>query len=102
MKNFFQSKQIHLKCTQQVPSQNFNKKTGQIIKLLSSHQSGLSREEIHLYFYEKLHSASITRRESLRMSVEKIIQRSRAKFKPYNLTIVYNKNTKKYYLDTLE
>lgn len=78
----------------------FERKTGQIIKLLANHHSGLSREEIHIFFYEKLHTASWTRRESLKMSVEKIIQRSRIKFQPYNLTIIYDKKTKRYYLDT--
>jgi len=78
--------------------QKFVQKTGRVVKLLAKHNAGLTKDEIHVHFYERFHSASFRQRESLRMSVEKVIQRSRVKFKENNLTILYDKSTKKYQL----
>ena len=76
----------------------FKSKKGQILKLLSQSQSGLSRQELLFFFCQNFDSASFTLRESVRMRVEKLIQRSRHTFDEFNLTIVYDRTTKKYVL----
>lgn len=79
----------------------FKFKTGQIVKLLSKNHNGLSRKELLLFFCQNFDSASLLKRESLKMSVEKIIQRARLSFKENHLTIIFNKKTKKYVLQSL-
>lgn len=83
---------------EQFDPRKFKFKTGQLIKLLLENPGGLSKIELSFFFCQNFDSASFTRRESLRMSIEKLIQRARVRFNKFHLTINYNKNTKKYSL----
>ncbi len=86
---------------QKLTPKNFSHKTGQVIRLLQNNPTGLTHEEIQFFFYENLASASWTRRNSARMSIEKVIQRARQKFAPFHITIKFNQKTKRYSLDCL-
>lgn len=72
--------------------------TGRIVKLLSEYPLGLRRDEILEKFYANYPGASMNQQESLRVCLEKVIQRSRVIFRKYNLTITYCMQTKKYFL----
>lgn len=67
-----------------------------LMKLLSDYPLGLKRDELLANFYQSYESCSINRKESLRICLEKIIQRARLIFAKYDLTIHYCKDTKKY------
>lgn len=69
-----------------------------LMKLLSEFPYGLSREEILANFYEQYQSSSSQRQDSLRVCLEKIVQRARITFSKYDLTIHYCKNSKKYFI----
>lgn len=72
--------------------------TGKLIRLLSNYQCGLKKVEILKVFYEGYSSSSSARQASLRTCLEKLIQRARVCFAKYQITIEYNKDTKKYFL----
>lgn len=72
--------------------------TGRMIKLLAEHPMGLKREELLEKFYENYANASMNRQESLRICLEKVIQRTRVSFSTYNLTITYCSDTKRYFI----
>lgn len=72
--------------------------TGRIMKLLSNYPLGLRRDEILELFYENYANFSSNRQASLRICLEKVIQRARVIFSKYNLTIAYCPDTKKYFI----
>lgn len=73
--------------------------TGRLIKLLAAHPMGLSRNELLENFYEKYLKVSANQKESLKICLEKVIQRARIAFKKYNLTISYCASSKKYFIN---
>jgi hypothetical protein len=73
-----------------------NLETGRMIKLLSKHACGLTRDELLLNFYPDYEKASFNKKHSLKVCLEKIIQRSRVQFKKHNLTIFYSKENQRY------
>ena len=72
--------------------------TGKLIKLLTEYPEGLEREELLGLFYADYCCASFNRKASLKICLEKIIQRARLQFKEYNMTIFYCKKSQKYLL----
>ena len=72
-----------------------------LMRLLSDYPTGLKREEMLTNFYEGYAISSINRKESLRICLEKIVQRARVTFIKYDLTIHYCKETKKYLITPL-
>lgn len=75
-----------------------NKETGRMMKLLCNHPNGLTREEMLMFFYEDYTISSLNKQNSLKLRLEKIIQRSRINYLKYNLTIYFSKDEKKYFL----
>ncbi len=74
---------------------------GRLMRLLSEHPSGLKRDEMLSKFYEQYEEASLLRKESFRICLEKIVQRARVIFSKYDLTIQYCKETKRYLIQPL-
>ncbi len=72
--------------------------TGRVMQLLCQHPMGLAREELLHLFYEDYAMSSFNKQESLKVRLEKIIQRSRTHFQKYNMTIYYCKLSRKYSL----
>ena len=87
-----------IQSVEKLTPRKFKFKTGQVVKLLSNSHNGLSKQDLLVFFCENFDSASLLRRESLKMSVEKIIQRARLSFKDHHLSIVFDKKTKRYLL----
>jgi len=86
---------------ERITPRKFRFKTGQLVKLLAKNPNGLSRKELILFFCKNFESASMVKRESVKMSVEKIIQRARETFKENRLTIIFDKTDKRYVLRAL-
>jgi hypothetical protein len=74
---------------------------GRLMRLLSEYPSGLKRDEMLSKFYEQYEEASLLRKESFRICLEKIVQRARVIFSKYDLTIQYCKETKRYLIQPL-
>ncbi|BBH54437.1 hypothetical protein [Fluviispira sanaruensis] len=77
------------------------KEPGRLMILLSQFPYGLSRNDLLAAFYEGYANSSPQRKESLRVCLEKIIQRARIIFFKYDLTIIYCKINKKYLISPL-
>ncbi|WP_186648565.1 hypothetical protein [Fluviispira vulneris] len=77
------------------------KEPGRLMILLSQFPYGLTRNELLAAFYEGYSISSSQRKESLRVCLEKIIQRARIIFFKYDLTIIYCKINKKYLISPL-
>ncbi|KAB8028437.1 hypothetical protein [Fluviispira multicolorata] len=73
-----------------------SKEPGRLMVVLSNHPYGLSRDNLLAEFYEGYENASSKRQDSLRVCLEKVIQRARSIFIKYDLTILYCKINKKY------
>lgn len=73
-----------------------SREPARLMRLLAEYPLGLKREELLENFYNTYNECSINRKESLRICLEKIIQRARTIFSKYDLTIQYSKDTKKY------
>lgn len=99
--NYFLSSQRHVQSIQRRIPRKFKFKTGQVIQLLAKNKHGLSKKELLTFFCKNFDSASIVRRESIKMSAEKVIQRARVAFKENKITIIFNKQTKRYLLQVL-
>ncbi len=84
-----------------VSPSEISQETGRLMKLLSQFPQGLAREELLSKFYPDYLTASFSRQSSFKTCLEKIIQRSRMGFQKYKLTVYYNKEDKKYYLNLL-
>jgi hypothetical protein len=78
-----------------------SREPARLMNLLSEHSDGLTRVEMLALFYETYLEASLQRQESYRVCLEKIIQRARAMFSKYDLTIFYCKQTKRYFIQVL-
>jgi hypothetical protein len=78
---------LSLACIELSSPGEFQLKTGQIIRELASHPEGLSKNEIAKLLYSDFDKASALRQQSLLSSVEKLIQRSRKKYRQYGLDI---------------
>ncbi|KAB8037144.1 hypothetical protein GCL60_15050 [Silvanigrella paludirubra] len=79
------------------PSES-SREPARLMRLLSEYPTGLTREEMLSYFYENYLTSSLNRKESLRICLEKIVQRARITFIKYDLTIHYCKNSKRYFI----
>lgn len=75
-----------------------SREPARLMKLLSEYPLGLKRDEMLANFYENYLNSSINRKESLRICLEKIVQRARVTFMKYDLTIHYCKDTKRYFI----
>ncbi|MES2614141.1 MAG: hypothetical protein V4591_01865 [Bdellovibrionota bacterium] len=75
--------------------------TGRLMRLLSQYPLGLTREELLRLFYDDYAMASFNKQSSLKICLEKIIQRARSNFEKYNLGVFYCKQNKKYYLNLI-
>lgn len=75
--------------------------TGRIMLLLNQYPQGLTRSELLSMFYQDYSTASFTRQNSLKLCLEKIIQRARLIYAKYKLTIYFCKENKKYYLKAI-
>ncbi|WGL61198.1 hypothetical protein QEJ31_06255 [Pigmentibacter sp. JX0631] len=73
-----------------------SREPARLMRLLAEYPLGLKREELLESFYLSYNECSTNRKESLRICLEKIIQRARTIFSKYDLTIQYSKDTKKY------
>ncbi len=72
--------------------------TGRLVKLLCQHPFGLTRNELLRQFYPDYPTSSFNRQASLRICLEKVIQRARLCFEKYSLTIKFSKENKHYLL----
>ncbi len=100
-----ESQQRYLKlcltCIEFISPTLLSLKTGALMKLLSEHPDGLTREELLSLFYEEYSSSSFNRQYSLKICLEKIIQRARSDFQAFGLNVTYKKDKKKYFLQVV-
>jgi hypothetical protein len=81
-----------------VAPQELENETGRLILLLAEYPLGLGREALLERFYPNYARASADLQESYRIRLEKLIQRSRSTFKPYQLSVQFCRQSKCYAL----
>jgi hypothetical protein len=84
-----------------ISPKEINLETGRLIQLLCKNTEGLTREEILTSFYPNYQQSSFNRKLSLKVCLEKVIQRARGNFEKHRVTIYFCKSTKKYYAKLL-
>lgn len=74
----------------------FKLETGRAVGILAENPEGLSKDELVRKFYPDYDNASALRQSSLIAGLNKILQRARARFEPFGLTIVFCKASHKW------
>ncbi|MBX9702960.1 MAG: hypothetical protein K2X39_02280 [Silvanigrellaceae bacterium] len=79
------------------PSQAL-RESSRLLKTLNCFPCGVKKSDLLVEFYEGYMAASPARRESLRICLEKLIQRTRKHYQSYGLNIFYCKNSQLYFV----